>query len=161
MLKDSDADLQLIEISETWLAAFNVALMSGNAEKVATLFMEDCHWRNILAFDWQILTTSGSDAIVGKLMAILDTAKPPHFHLSNKHTQPRMATRAGREAIELIFDFTTEIGPGSGVLRLRNDRNAGNVWQAWTLSTTLQALDSYPERTSAERANAALVIYEV
>ena len=152
MLKDADIDLPLIEISQTWLAAFNGALMSGDAEKVAVLFMKDCHWRNILAFDWQILTVSGSDAIVKKLMACLNTAKPPHFHLSNKHTSPRMVMRAGSDAIELIFDFTTEIGSGSGVLRLRNDRNPGNVWQAWTLSTTLQALDGYPERTSAERA---------
>ena len=152
MPKDADTDLPLIEISETWLNAFNDALASGDAAEAAALFMEDGHWRDILSFDWRISTVSGPAAIAEKLAATLDTAKPSDFHLDNEHAAPRMVMRAGTDAIEVIFDFTTAVGTGSGVVRLREDPNADNAWRAWTLSTTLQSLDGFPERTSAVRA---------
>jgi hypothetical protein len=35
---------------EAWLGDFGAALTSGEAPRIAALFAEDCHWRDLLAF---------------------------------------------------------------------------------------------------------------
>lgn len=150
MPKDADNDPTLIEIAETWLSEFDLAITSGDSKAVVALFMPDGHWRDILAFDWKLATVSGTVEIAAKLERTLPLAKPGHFHIPDDRTPPRMVTRAGEDAIEVLFDFKTATGTGSGVVRLRED--SAGLWRAWTLSTTLQSLDGFPERTSAERA---------
>lgn len=150
MPKDSDTDLPLADIAASWLSEFNTALTDKDSQAATALFIEDCHWRDILAFGWRLETVSGREAIAGKLDRTLASTEPSNFHLSGEHAVPRTVTRAGTDAIEVIFDFKTRVGSGSGVVRLREDGDG--AWRAWTFSTTLQALDDYPEMTSAQRA---------
>ncbi len=150
MPKDADTDLPLADISNMWLSEFEAALVAGDADAAAGLFLEDGHWRDILAFDWTLDSVSGRDAIAAKFGRTLATIKPRNFHVPDEHAPPRTVTRAGTDAIEIIYDFKTAVGTGSGVLRLREDEDG--TWRAWTLSTTLQALDGHPEMTSAMRA---------
>ncbi len=149
MPKDADNEIPLVEIASTWLSEFDAALATKDYAAAMALFLPECHWRDILAFDWRIATVNGKDEITAKLKRTLAQIKPDNFHLSNEHAAPRMVMRAGTDAIEVLFDFKTAVGSGSGVVRLRQDDSGS--WRAWTLSTTLQALDGYPERTSAER----------
>ena len=150
MPKDADTDLPLADISNTWLTDFEKALATEDSEAAAGLFLNDGHWRDILAFGWTLDSVSGRDAIAKKLGQTITSARPSDFHIPDSHTPPRTVTRAGTDAIEIIYDFKTAVGTGSGVLRLREDEDG--VWRAWTLSTTLQALDGFPEMTSAHRA---------
>lgn len=150
MPKDSDTEQPLADIAHAWLSDFEKALTGADREAIAALFMDDGHWRNILAFDWQLYSVSGPDTIAEKLCSAQTNAKATNFHIPETRTSPRSVTRAGTDVIEVMFDFKTAVGTGSGIVRLRETDDGD--WKAWTFSTTLQALDGYPETTSANRA---------
>jgi putative flavoprotein involved in K+ transport len=48
------------QVSQTWLSQLESALASASADTLAALFNPDCHWRDLLAFDWEIITHSGA-----------------------------------------------------------------------------------------------------
>lgn len=152
MPKDSETDVPVTAIAEAWLAGFNAALSEHDMDAVRALFMDDAHWRDVLAFDWRLSTISGPGAITGKLERSQPAAQAANFRIGDERTPPRLVMRAGSDAIEVLFDFDLAVGSASGVVRLCEDPAADNAWRAWTLSTTLQALNGYPERTSAQRA---------
>lgn len=150
MPKDSDAEQSLADIAHAWLSDFEKALTGSDSGAIAQLFLDDGHWRDILSFDWRLESVSGPDTIAEKLIRTQTTAKASDFHIPETRTPPRSVKRAGTEVIEVMFDFKTAVGTGSGIVRLR-ETDLGE-WRAWTFSTTLQALDGYPETTSANRA---------
>ena len=54
--------------AQAWLDDFAAALDSGpldsrRAARIAALFADKCHWRDILAFTWGLRTASGAAAI--------------------------------------------------------------------------------------------------
>ena len=40
--------------AEHWLATFEAALATKDAEQIAALFHQDSHWRDVLAFTWHM-----------------------------------------------------------------------------------------------------------
>jgi putative flavoprotein involved in K+ transport len=46
-----------------WLARFEAALAAPARADWSTLFGEECYWRDLLAFTWNIVTLEGRDAI--------------------------------------------------------------------------------------------------
>ncbi len=42
----------------SWLSAFDAALTAGDAAAAADLFTEDCFWRDLIAFTWNITTAA-------------------------------------------------------------------------------------------------------
>jgi cation diffusion facilitator CzcD-associated flavoprotein CzcO len=137
----------------TWLNAFEAALAAGDAAAAAALFAEDAHWRDVLAFGWDIATVSGPAAIQVRLAATLPRTRPHALHLPADRTAPRRVKRAGQEALEVIFEFTTAIGPVNAVARLVPD--ATGTLRAWTLLTKLDGLADHPERASKQHASEA------
>src|ERR1700712_3813269 len=87
---------------EAWLDNFCEALASRDAAQVAALFANDCHWRDILAFTWNLHTTSGAAAIAKRLTSTLAYMARRGFSLSPGRTPPRHVERAGVEVIEAI-----------------------------------------------------------
>ena len=53
----------------TWLSAFGNALSAGDTAAAAALFTEDCFWRDLVAFTWNIKTLEGRAAISAMLVA--------------------------------------------------------------------------------------------
>ena len=102
-------------IANHWLARFESALAHGD---VRNLFVQDSHWRDVLALSWEIQTTSGADAIARELKRHAARARPTGFRTDPARTPPRHVTRAGTKCIEALFRFETAEGQGSGVLRL-------------------------------------------
>ncbi|MDF1730935.1 MAG: NAD(P)/FAD-dependent oxidoreductase [Minwuia sp.] len=135
-----------------WLEAFGDALSRRDADAAASLFLEDGHWRDILAFTWHIRTFSGAAAIREELARRLDTVRPSGFSLAKDRTPPRRVKRAGQESLEVLFDFRTAVGQGQGVVRLVPDPDGSGDLRAWTLMTALHGLKEHPERLSAARA---------
>ena len=111
----------------------------------AKLFLADGLWRDVLAFTWTIQTMAGRQAIAAMLQETLARTKPGQFHISSKRTPPRWVTRAGTEAIEVLFDFETAFGPANGVVRLVPDPQAPSQLRAWTLNTNLHELRGHEE----------------
>ncbi len=130
-------------VAAEWLDAFAAALASSDGSAVARLIAADGHWRDVLAFSWRLQTVSGPAAIAEALAPVLPRTRPRAFHMPAGRSQPRRARRAGVDCIEAIFEFATEFGRANGVVRLIEE--ADGRWRAWTLLTTLEELEGWPD----------------
>jgi len=108
-------------VVETWLADFEQALASPGGADLRTLFLPDCHWRDVLALNWTIQTLDGRDAVVSALAQCAAHARPKGFRIAENRTPPRLVTRAGTEAIEAFVAFEADGGWCNGVVRLIED----------------------------------------
>lgn len=131
-----------------WLRDFEAALAAGDAARIAPLFAAECHWRDLIAFDWDLRTTSGAEAIAARLAALAPRAAPRGFAIAPGRTPPRRTTRAGTEAIEVLIAFESATGPCTGVVRLVNE---GGAARAWTLSTALDQIRGHEDPAEGKR----------
>lgn len=134
--------------AEGWLADFEAALASRDAEAIAVLFAPECHWRDILAFTWNLHSISGAEAIAERITEALPRTAPRDMALAVGRTPPRRVQRAGTEAIEAIFRFETEVGPCDGVVRLVAD---AGMPRAWTLTTSLAEIRGHEDPANGQR----------
>lgn len=141
------------DASAKWLADFETAVSGGNAKAARDLFLDDSHWRDLLAFTWHLDTVSGGDNIERFLADRLGDVQPHSFAIAEGRTPPALVQRAGTETIESIFNFETAVGSGCGVLRLVPDDD-GEL-RAWILLTTLEQIRGHEERIHAHRPTGA------
>lgn len=134
--------------AKEWLSGFEAALASGEAEAIAALFAVECHWRDILAFTWDLRTTSGAAAIGERMRSTLERLSPRGPTLAAGRTPPRHVVRAGTAAIEAIFTFETSVGPCNGVVRLVSE---GGAPRAWTLLTSLDEIRGHEDPANGKR----------
>lgn len=127
-----------------WLKAFEAAAVSGDAKAARQLFLDESHWRDLLAFTWHLDTVNGADGIERLLDTKLPELRPHNFAVAEGRTPPGIVQRAGTETLEAIISFETTVGPCSGVLRLLPDEK-GN-WRAWILLTALEQISGHEER---------------
>src|SRR5262249_58694880 len=59
--------LRHMNAAERWLADFEAALRAADDASLAKLFRADAHWRDLLAFTWQVKTVSWAGAILPEL----------------------------------------------------------------------------------------------
>lgn len=134
---------------DDWLGRLERALASGEAAALAPLFLEDCHWRDLVALTWTIGTVSGRADVAGALARHAAETGPSGFRLARDRTPPRTVQRAGEECVEAFIEFETRAGRGSGVLRLR--AGADGEPKAWTLLTALDELKGHEESLGGNR----------
>jgi cation diffusion facilitator CzcD-associated flavoprotein CzcO len=134
--------------AKAWLGDFEAALASGEAARIAALFAGECHWRDILAFTWNLHTTSGAASIAARMVPSLARMAPRGLALAAGRTPPRRVKRAGTEAIEAIFTFETSVGPCNGVVRLVSERGEP---RAWTLMTSLDEIRGHEDPANGKR----------
>ena len=132
---------------QRWLQVFETALHRGNPSAIAALFTPDSHWRDLLAFTWNLTPHLGADVIATALNSRQTQAQAHHFAIAPGRTPPRRTRRHAVDVIEAIFTFETTAGSGNGVLRLLADKPT----QAWVLLTTLDTLHGFEEKTGAQR----------
>jgi putative flavoprotein involved in K+ transport len=123
----------------TWLSAFSEALAAGDPAAAAELFLEDCYWRDLVAFTWNIKTCEGRAAVAEMLRETMPGLQPGNWRI----TDGEEAADAGG-VIEAWIDFETAVGRGHGHLRLRDGR-------CWTLLTTLEELKGHEEPRGLSR----------
>ncbi|HET7765043.1 MAG TPA: NAD(P)/FAD-dependent oxidoreductase [Burkholderiales bacterium] len=131
-----------------WLAAFDRALRALDDAPLAKLFRADAHWRDLLAFSWEVKTTSGVGNILAGLKRRASGAGARGFEVDPGRTAPRAVTRASADVIEAIFRFDTARGRGSGVVRLAPE---GKGWKCWTLLTALDEIRGREESAGGRR----------
>ncbi|MDI1285312.1 MAG: NAD(P)/FAD-dependent oxidoreductase [Reyranella sp.] len=134
--------------AESWLSDFATALVSGDTARLAALFARECHWRDILAFTWDLHTTSGAAAVAERMVPAVARLAPRALKLAARRTPPRLVKRAGTEAIEAIFTFETSVGPCNGVVRLVSE---GGKPRAWTLMTALDEIRGHEDPANGRR----------
>ncbi|MEO0670962.1 MAG: NAD(P)/FAD-dependent oxidoreductase, partial [Pseudomonadota bacterium] len=123
---------------ETWIERFDRALAVGDGAGAAELFREECFWRDMVAFTWNIVTADGRAEIAA---LVGDTAA---------RTAPRNWAIAGEATLnpegwtEAWLSFATAQGTGRAHVRLVEGR-------AWTLLTTLTELGDHPRGIGRNR----------
>jgi putative flavoprotein involved in K+ transport len=125
----------------SWLDAFGAALTRHDPDAAAALFDEDCYWRDLVSFTWNIKTMEGQAQVRDMLSARLADTAPGNWQLDGE------ATEAGG-VIEAWITFETSVARGSGHLRLKDGR-------AWTLLTTMTELKGHEEKTGTRRIKGA------
>lgn len=122
-----------------WLANFAAALNARDAGAVAAMFAEDeCFWRDLVAFTWNIATMDGRPAIVEMLRPQLDVA-------GTIAIVPEGEAKQIGDQIEGWFDFETGVVRGKGHVRLRDGK-------CWTLLTAATELKGFEEPAGRRRA---------
>ena len=120
-----------------WLSSFGDALTRRDIDAALAHFGDDCYWRDLVSFTWNICTQESRDAIRAMLQARLDDTAPSNWRLEGD------ATEAGG-VVDAWFTFETVVARGRGYLRLMNGK-------AWTLLTTMTELKGFEERKGERR----------
>ena len=60
-----------------WLSAFASALAGANLDAAQVMFAEECYWRDLVAFTWNIVTMESPDEIREMFAATLTKHSPP------------------------------------------------------------------------------------
>ena len=124
-----------------WLNDFEAALKSESADRVTALFDDDCYWRDLVSFTWNIKTMEGKTQIADMLKATLTNVKPSNWKLAED--------ASGDEAMtEAWISFETSAARGKGQLRLKNGK-------CWTLLTTMVELKGHEEKKGPQRVMGA------
>ena len=114
-----------------WLTEFASALKRSDIDAATALFADECYWRDLVAFTWNIVTLESRSAIAEMLKTRLGDVKPESFELS------------GRPG---WFTFETAQGRGTGHVRLKDGK-------AWTFFTALMELKGFEEKKGPSREN--------
>jgi len=124
-----------------WLEQFGAALKSNDPDAVAALFQEDCYWRDLVSFTWNIKTMEGRQQVRDMLAARLADTAPSNWRLEGEPTE-------ADGVVDAWLTFETGVARGRGHLRLKDGR-------AWTLLTTMTELKGHEEKTGERRAKGA------
>ncbi len=120
-----------------WLAMFSNTLAEGDIAAALELFAEDCYWRDIVAFTWNVKTMEGKAAIAAMLESTLKTTNPLNWQLES-------ASGSRSKSVQAAFTFKTNSGRGQGILTLEHGK-------CRTILTTLQSLDGHEEALGPTR----------
>ncbi|ODU62053.1 MAG: FAD-dependent oxidoreductase [Acetobacteraceae bacterium SCN 69-10] len=120
-----------------WLQAFADALRRGDIAAAAGRFAPDGHWRDLVAFTWNIATFDGPAGIAAMLADTLAHTAPANWAIDGAAERAEGVTQAW-------LTFETAAGRGRGHLRLRDGR-------CWTLLTALRELKGFEERQGLTR----------
>ncbi|MER9405779.1 NAD(P)/FAD-dependent oxidoreductase [Mesorhizobium caraganae] len=121
------------------LDTFGAALSAGDIDKAVACFQEDCYWRDLVTFTWNIKTMEGRDQVRDMLVSQLAKTKPSNWAIAK-----------GEDASESdgVLDgwisFETEVARGFGHIRLKDGK-------IWTLLTTMVELKGHEEPAGFDR----------
>ena len=128
-----------------WLDAFGAALAKGDLDATTALFEDDCYWRDLVSFTWNICTQEGKGPMRAMLESRLADVAPSDFALEGE------ASEAGG-VIDAWFTFATRLSRGRGHLRLKTS-DTGD--KGWTLLTSMVELKGFEEKTGTHRVMGA------
>ncbi len=120
-----------------WLSTFEAALSNADIKVASALFGEECYWRDLVSFTWNLKTMEGRAEIEAMLAATLAQVKPSNWKLQGEAKETDGVT-------EGWFTFETGVARGLGVLRLKGGKG-------WTLLTTMVELKGHEERKGPRR----------
>jgi len=132
-------DTTVSDQTQAFLDAFGDALSRGDIAAATDMFEDDCYWRDLVSFTWNLKTVEGKDQVADMLTHQLATTKPNGWKLA----QGEVATEDGGVTTAWI-EFETEVARGYGLIRLKGDK-------IWTLLTTMSELKGHEEPAGDNR----------
>ena len=115
------------------LQIFGAALSRGDIAGAVSCFQDDCYWRDLVTFTWNLHTCEGKAQIADMLGAQLAMAEPAGWKIADGET----ATEDAGVTTAWI-EFETAVARGIGLVRLVNGK-------IWTLLTTMAELKGHEE----------------
>jgi putative flavoprotein involved in K+ transport len=125
------------ERASRWLAKFGKLLTNADISSAAQMFQEECYWRDLVSFTWNIKTMEGREAISAMLTSTLSSTNPTRWSIVDQASE-------ADGVVEAWFTFETAASRGTGHLRLKDDK-------CWTLLTTMVELKGFEEPTGKRR----------
>ncbi|MEM8700651.1 MAG: NAD(P)/FAD-dependent oxidoreductase [Pseudomonadota bacterium] len=132
-------DKPLVHQTETFLKSFGDALASGDIDAAVNHFQDDCYWRDLVAFTWNIKTVEGKDQVRDMLTSQLGAIGPSNWTLA----EGEVPTEEGG-VITAWIQFETKLARCFGLVRLKDDK-------IWTLLTTMVELKGHEEPKGFQR----------
>ncbi|KAF8070683.1 hypothetical protein FPV67DRAFT_1561425 [Lyophyllum atratum] len=136
-------------IAQEWLSAFSQSLVKQDTVAAEGLFLEDTHWRDILALTSDIRSLTGWKNVKalldarGSYLSSLRLLQDPHNSPAIDSPFPDLSF------LQFTFAFETPIGHGSGIGRLVP--SADDKWRAFAMFTCLDSLKGHAEKVGANR----------
>ena len=115
-----------------WLSHFGTAMSQQDWSAVAALFGDECYWRDLVSFTWNITTLEGRSDIKSGLAATVSGVQPSHWQITGEADEETDGT------IAAWFTFETAVAWGKGYVSLRDNR-------CWTLQTEMTELKGFEE----------------
>ena len=120
-----------------WLAALDAAMAARDIDASVALFDDECYWRDLVSFTWNICTQESPAAVRAMLQARLDDVAPSHWQLEGEATE-------ADGVVDGWCTFETRLSRGRGQFRLKDGR-------CWTLLTTMVELKGHEEKKGERR----------
>ena len=83
------------DLAARWLTSFEAALGARDAKVLGQHFAEDCHWRDLSAFTWNITPHQSRQPIIDGILKAQPDVRARNFKLAEDRTPPRRVTRIG------------------------------------------------------------------
>lgn len=131
---------------QEWLDSFEEALATGNQQALEQLWLDDCHWRDVLGLHWDIDTISGRVNVCHALLARSQKARPRNWSLSKGVLEELAVIDSEDGSLVCLIEFETIFGPAEGVLRLVRDPDHSDALKAWVLMTALVEIKGHEEK---------------
>ncbi|GFE64802.1 NAD(P)/FAD-dependent oxidoreductase [Litoreibacter roseus] len=123
----------------SFLDTFGQALEREDIDAAVDMFAEDCYWRDLVTFTWNIKTVEGREEVADMLQNQLAKTKPTAWQLADGE----IATEEDGITTAWI-SFETNVARGYGLVRLRDGK-------IWTLLTSMVELKGHEEPAGVDR----------
>ncbi|WP_424966186.1 NAD(P)/FAD-dependent oxidoreductase [Dinoroseobacter sp. S375] len=132
-------DTTVTDQTEAFLESFGKALADEDIAGAVEMFQDDCYWRDLVTFTWNIKTVEGKAQVEDMLKHQLATTKPRNWHVA----EGEFATEEDGVTTAWIT-FETDVARGYGLIRLKEGK-------IWTLLTTMVELKGHEEPKGFDR----------
>ncbi|QRK81731.1 NAD(P)/FAD-dependent oxidoreductase [Pseudomonas granadensis] len=120
-----------------WIETLGERLAQRNVDATLELFADECYWRDLLLFSWNLVTLEGKPAIRDLLETRLEQTQPQQWKLDGEATLTD-------GVLEGWMSLETEAARGKGYVRLKDGL-------CWTLLTTMRELKGFEEPSGRRR----------
>ncbi|WP_332763036.1 NAD(P)/FAD-dependent oxidoreductase [Pseudomonas koreensis] len=120
-----------------WIETLGERLAQRDVEATLELFADECYWRDLLLFSWNLVTLEGKPAIREMLETRLEPTLPQQWRLDGEATLTD-------GVLEGWMSLETEAARGKGYVRLKDGL-------CWTLLTTMRELKGFEEPSGRRR----------
>ncbi|SSW65260.1 putative oxidoreductase CzcO [Achromobacter veterisilvae] len=125
------------------LARLNTALGNKDIDAVAGLFQDECYWRDLVLFTWNLRTQEGHGQIRDMLRRQLAQVEPVRFSRDAKE-----AVSDDGGLLQGWIEIETNLARGYGHVRVKDGK-------IWTLLTTMSELKGHEEPSGVRRPKGA------
>lgn len=115
------------------LNTFDQALSQGDIEGAVACFQENCFWRDLVSFTWNIRTMEGHEQIRDMLSQQLASVQPSNWQIAEGEP-----VEEAEGLYTAWISFETAVARGYGLVRIREGK-------IWTLLTSMSELKGYEE----------------